>query len=105
MIDLAAVPWDSVGTVGLALIVMGLVVTGRLVPRATVRAIQADQQKHTAYAETEATEQRATISALVDQVAKLSTTGELSVALLQAIKGANNTQQSGSTHVASSIPE
>ncbi|MGW5377426.1 hypothetical protein ACWESM_18470 [Nocardia sp. NPDC003999] len=83
--DLTAVPWDSVGTVGLALIVMGLVVSGRLVPRATVERLLADAANRAAYLERHIDAQQAVKSELATQNTRLLSTAQLATTLLQAV--------------------
>jgi len=83
--DLTTVSWDQVSTVGLALIVMGLVVTGRLVPRATVERLLADRDQRNAYLERHIDAQQAVKSELVSQNSELLGTARLSAALLQAV--------------------
>lgn len=52
--EFPAIPWESIGTVGLCVLVTWLVVTGRLVPRITVDAMMTDLRAQVA-----ATERRA----------------------------------------------
>lgn len=85
MSDLSALPWDQVGTVGLALIIMGLVVTGRLVPRATVDRLLADRDQRTAYLERHIDAQQSVKSELVTQNSQLLGTAQLATTLLQAV--------------------
>ena len=87
-----------------------LIVTGKLVPKATVDRLEADKNQRITYMETAASEQRATINVLVEQNAELSVSGRLSVALLQslqvpAINHASALADPGSSHVASPITD
>lgn len=80
--------------VGMCAVVMWVVLRGLLVPRSWVDKTTADQESRIKFLETANTEQRATITSLVQQNAELSASGRLSVALLQTL------QASGSNHVA-----
>lgn len=85
MTDLSALPWDQVGTVGLALIVMGLVVTGRLIPRATVDRLLADAEVRSAFLERHIEAQQAVKSELASQNTELLGTARLATTLLKAV--------------------
>lgn len=85
MSDLSVIPWDQVGTVGLALIVMSLVVSGRLIPRATVDRLLADRDQRTAYLERHIDAQQSVKSELVAQNSQLLGTAQLATTLLQAV--------------------
>lgn len=85
MTDLATLPWDSVGTVGLAMIVMGLVVTGRLVPRATLDRLTADAAQQIDYLRQHIDAQQAVKSELVQQNSELLSTATLATTLLKAV--------------------
>ncbi|MEU1526346.1 hypothetical protein ABZ413_29535 [Nocardia rhamnosiphila] len=92
---LELVPWDIVGAAGMFAFLSWLVATGRLVPKSTVDRIVADKDARITYVELANTEQRGTISNLVAQVAELTASGRLSVALLQSINAANQQSESG----------
>lgn len=85
MTDLTTVPWDQIGTVGLALIVMALVVTGRLVPRATVDRLLADRDQRTAFLERHIDAQQAVKNELAQQNTELLGTARLATRLLEAV--------------------
>jgi hypothetical protein len=105
---LNAIPWPAATPVGLCVAFTWLIITGRLVPRSTVKTLAAEQAERIAYMETTASEQRSTISTLVEQNAELSVSGRLSVALLQSLQGtdhAGSLANPGSGHVAPSTKD
>lgn len=85
MTDLPALPWDSISTVGLALIFTWMIATGRLVPRATVDRLLADGAQRTAYLERHMDAESGVKFELVTQNSKLLGTSQLATALLQAV--------------------
>ncbi|WP_342800962.1 hypothetical protein [Nocardia sp. No.11] len=99
MTDLSALPWDQVGTVGLALIVMGLVVTGRLVPRATVERLLADAAARTAFLERHIDAQQSVKSELASQNTELLGTARLATTLLRAVAPNSFTPPRETPHV------
>lgn len=84
-LPLSALPWNGIGTVGLALIVTWLVVTGRLVPRATVEKMLADGAARNAYLERHIDAQQEVKSELASQNTELLGTSRLATALLRAV--------------------
>lgn len=99
---LSVVPWDTIGVGGLAVLFAWLVMTGRLIPRATLERMLSERDARIAYMETANTAKLATMAALVEQNAKLSTQGELSLALLKSLQSiGSNANHPGSGHVAS----
>ncbi len=103
-----AVPWQTITPVGLCVTFTWLVVRGKLVPRAWVDRMDTEHRKQLEYMETTLTEQRGTISSLVEQNAELSVSGRLSVALLESLqkpKPLSSNTDPGSGHVAPSIAE
>ncbi|WP_378735427.1 hypothetical protein [Nocardia brasiliensis] len=93
MTDLSALPWDQVGTVGLALIMTGLVVTGRLVPRATVDRLLADADNRNAFLERHIEAQQAVKSELASQNSELLGTARLATTLLRAVAPASTPRE------------
>lgn len=85
MTDLNAVPWENVGVVGFAMLVTALVVTGRLVPRATVDRLLADSAHRTAFLERHIEAQQAVKSELASQNSELLGTARLATTLLRAV--------------------
>lgn len=85
MSELTALPWDSVGTVGLALIVMAMVVTGRLVPRSMLDKLTTDLAQQNDYLRKHIDAQQAVKSELATQNTELLSTAKLATALLQAV--------------------
>lgn len=108
---LGALPWDTIGLGGIAtmttLTLIRMVISGRFVPRDQVEMLLADLRARVKYMESARTTDAATMSDLVRQNEKLSTQGELSLALLRALQQpgtsstGNNTAETGSGHVAS----
>lgn len=96
-------PWDTLGVGGLATLVVWFVMTGRLVPKATVDRMREDYQERIRWMESTAANRDATTNTLVEQNAQLSAQGELSLALLKALQmpGTASGNTSGSGHVAS----
>ncbi|MGW5519288.1 hypothetical protein [Nocardia africana] len=81
---------------------------GKLVPRTWVDRMDSEHQKQIQYMESALTEQRGTISSLVEQNAELAVSGRLSVALLESLqkpKTLSSNTDPGSGHVAPSITE
>lgn len=85
MTDLTTLPWDSVGTVGFALIVTWMVVTGRLVPRSMLDRLTADLAEQNAYMRQHIDAQQAIKSELAQQNTELLSTAKLATSLLQAV--------------------
>lgn len=85
MTDLSVIPWDQVGVVGLALIVTGFVVTGRLVPKATVDKLTADSDRRIEFLERHIEAQQAVKTELAQQNTELLVTARLATTLLQAV--------------------
>ncbi len=105
-----AIPWPTATPIGLCVAFTWLIVTGRLVPKSTVKTLSAEHTARVTYLETAASEQRTTINTLVEQNAELSVSGRLSVALLQSLQvpslnHASGIADPGSSHVASSTQD
>jgi hypothetical protein len=108
---LTAFPWPTVTPVGLCVGFTWLIVTGKLLPRSTADRLAADQAKRIESMESALSDQRATITSLVEQNAELSVSGKLSVALLQSLQSSSNhagpagASTFGTGHVAPSIED
>lgn len=99
METLGPITWETLGLGGLAFMViiavLRMMFTGKWVPEAQVERLLADARDRIEHLESALSKRDDTIAALVEQVAKLTVQGDISVRVLQALP------QPGSSHVAS----
>lgn len=94
-------PWESVGTVGLCVLVTWLIVTGRLVPRVTVDAMMADLRGQVVATERRADAREAAESELLRQNSTLLIQAEI---WDRVLRPASSPTESGS-HVATTAQD
>jgi hypothetical protein len=82
---LTAFPWDAVSVTGLCVGITWLIVTGRLVPRATVDRLLDDRDHRNEFLERHIDAQQAVKSELAHQNTELLSTAKLATALLKAV--------------------
>lgn len=82
---ITSVPWESLGTVGLCILITVGIMTGRLVPRSTVDKMVSGLEARVVFQETELVKTRELKHELVRQNTDLLVNARLSTALLEAV--------------------
>lgn len=99
MEELAAVPWEAIGLSGMAVLGVYLVLTGKIVPRSVLLDTQAerdswrDQARVSDEIADKALSELGVLTRAAEQQAREK---ELSVALLQSVRGATTQHQEDS---------